>query len=366
MAVPPSTPKAAYGNVNLEFVETLLSYVSGQPTFPSKYPLNMEALQQYYGFMFYKHVLKANVKDGLLNVTGVRDRGYISVGNQEAPVPVGVVQRERNITLTLTASAGDILYILVENQGRVGYGNRMNYNTKGLIANVTLDGQNLTDWVHIPVSLTRDDIGHLHSNQKQIVFRRSADEYELPALYKGVLEVKGQPQDTYLDMSLWTKGQVFINGENLGRYWPHKGPQVRLYVPKYVLQEGSNTVVFLELEKSPCQSSQQCYINFTDKPLVNGSVTPIFDSTLKGNKVKAPKESIIYPQGRSGPLFQYDLDLDLSDKGQQESGEVFNQHRIDPNGNVKQKPKPSTFKRIVVTVIDMIFVYVNKFTFGYL
>ena len=33
--------------------------------------------------------------------------------------------------------------------------------------------------------------------------------------------------DTFLRLDGWTKGIAFINGYNLGRYWPAMGPQVR-------------------------------------------------------------------------------------------------------------------------------------------
>ena len=39
----------------------------------------------------------------------------------------------------------------------------------------------------------------------------------------------------------WTKGQVFVNGFNLGRYWDI-GPQESLYVPGPLLQQGDNQV----------------------------------------------------------------------------------------------------------------------------
>lgn len=66
-----------------------------------------------------------------------------------------------------------------------------------------------------------------------------------------------------------------MNGVNLGRYWPHKGPQVRLYVPKYALKEGSNAITLLELEKHP---TQQSYVTCYDKPLINGTVSPSGDN----------------------------------------------------------------------------------------
>lgn len=51
----------------------------------------------------------------------------------------------------------------------------------------------------------------------------------------------GQAPDTFLDMSGWGKGIVFVNGFNLGRYWS-VGPQQTLYVPGPFLKVGENKV----------------------------------------------------------------------------------------------------------------------------
>ncbi len=52
--------------------------------------------------------------------------------------------------------------------------------------------------------------------------------------------------DTFLDMSKWKKGVVWVNGHNLGRFWSI-GPQQRLYCPAPWLKKGENTVVVLDL-----------------------------------------------------------------------------------------------------------------------
>lgn len=48
----------------------------------------------------------------------------------------------------------------------------------------------------------------------------------------------------------WSKGVVFINGKNLGRYWS-TGPQQTLYVPGPWLHRGDNQVLRL-LQKHTC------------------------------------------------------------------------------------------------------------------
>lgn len=70
------------------------------------------------------------------------------------------------------------------------------------------------------------------------------------------------------------QGQVFINGFNVGRYWPVAGPQVTLYVPAGVLRAppANNQIVLLELESSPSSRDPLAAntIEFVDKPLIDG------------------------------------------------------------------------------------------------
>lgn len=54
--------------------------------------------------------------------------------------------------------------------------------------------------------------------------------------------------DTYLDYRGWNKGLVFVNGFNLGWYWPRKGPQNTQYIPGPLLHYGTNEIVLLEIE----------------------------------------------------------------------------------------------------------------------
>jgi hypothetical protein len=47
-----------------------------------------------------------------------------------------------------------------------------------------------------------------------------------PDVYVGYFDAVAL-QGTYLDTTEWGKGQLFVNGFNLGRYWPKAGPQVK-------------------------------------------------------------------------------------------------------------------------------------------
>ena len=46
-------------------------------------------------------------------------------------------------------------------------------------------------------------------------------------------------------MSGFTKGYVFVNGFNLGRYW-EIGPTKTLFVPAPMLKEGKNEIIVFE------------------------------------------------------------------------------------------------------------------------
>ena len=52
--------------------------------------------------------------------------------------------------------------------------------------------------------------------------------------------------DTFIDVSNFSKGIVWVNGHNLGRYW-NIGPQKRLFCPAPWLREGMNEIMILDL-----------------------------------------------------------------------------------------------------------------------
>jgi beta-galactosidase len=53
-------------------------------------------------------------------------------------------------------------------------------------------------------------------------------------------------RDLFLSTDGWGKGQAFVNGFNLGRYWS-RGPGTTLYVPGALVREGRNELVLFEL-----------------------------------------------------------------------------------------------------------------------
>ena len=82
-----------------------------------------------------------------------------------------------------------------------------------------------------------------------------------PVLFRAVFHLPdGQPGDQWVDTLTppgaspgasepWRKGAVFVNGFNLGRFWPSRGPQRHLYLPAPLLRSGDNELVVLELHQ---------------------------------------------------------------------------------------------------------------------
>jgi beta-galactosidase len=70
-----------------------------------------------------------------------------------------------------------------------------------------------------------------------------------PCFYRGKFNVD-QPGDTFLDTSRLTKGQMWVNGHSLGRFW-NIGPQKTLYLPGPWLTKGANEVVVFDMDAVP-------------------------------------------------------------------------------------------------------------------
>ena len=70
-----------------------------------------------------------------------------------------------------------------------------------------------------------------------------------PEFYSGNFDL-ASPGESYLDMSNWHFGMVWVNGHNLGRFW-NVGAASSLYLPSVWEKRGTNQITILELGKPP-------------------------------------------------------------------------------------------------------------------
>lgn len=277
--IPDNTPKYAYGPVVLHKVGSVLNMLNvlgSKSPLRTVYPLNMEQANHFYGFVLYRHVLKQTYSSAEFKATGIRDRGYVLFDG----IPRGLLDRNSATSFNAFGYPGQTVDIIVENQGRINYGPAINDNKKGLISNVTFGGNILTNWDMYPLHLEKvfsflEERKLTFRNEK---FMQEAKQRQMPyepTVYKGEFVLQSdKPQDTFLNMCGWFKGQAFINGFNVGRYWPIRGPQVTLFVPAGVLYASPtpNVIVMVELEHAPSTGSAGTvdYVEFVKEPIING------------------------------------------------------------------------------------------------
>lgn len=109
---------------------------------------------------------------------------------------------------------------------------------------MTISGTPLTNW-----NMTGYTFSDVSSLRNMATIRiESGTLNNGPIFLRGRFTIVGQPLDTFLDTIGWGKGVAFVNGHNLGRYWPLVGPQITLYVPAPYLRTGENELIVLELE----------------------------------------------------------------------------------------------------------------------
>ncbi|GAB7524020.1 glycoside hydrolase family 35 protein [Paraburkholderia sp. 2C] len=236
-------------------------------------PQTFEQAGQAFGFALYRHTMRhaemAHMHAIALETGCVRDYATVYVDERY----VGAVSRARmpaaqalplnvvhgGVPLPLLSKHAQsrvngrqadeveaVLDILVEGMGRINYGaGDAMLDRKGLIGDAVL----------------RDAAGARHTLTGWEMFLLPMDDAYIANL-RGVCSNPGRsglffragfeldsPGDTYLDMSGWTKGVVWVNGHNLGRYW-HIGPQTRLFCPAPWLKRGENVVTIFDLHQT--------------------------------------------------------------------------------------------------------------------
>ncbi|XP_055710052.1 beta-galactosidase-like isoform X2 [Phlebotomus papatasi] len=216
-----------------------------------------ESLRQMSGLILYEANLpKIRIDPSVLTVNGLADRAHVYQDNHF----VGCLSRENAITrLPINPGTGSRIRILVENQGRINF-DKLD-DIKGILGNVTVqqrlgEEEELRNW---------DISGYPLSNRasmNEFVQRVEGKTVPLPnqngVLTEGPVFFLGNLRltadnigDTYLDPSGWGKGVLYVNGFNLGRYWPVAGPQITMYVPQSILRVGDNSILLLEYQKAP-------------------------------------------------------------------------------------------------------------------
>ena len=216
---------------------TLKPYTSVWENLPaavkSVQPKTFEAYGQDYGFMVYKTTLVGH-KSGKLDIVELHDYATVFLNGQY----VGKIDRrlgEHSIELPKSDVKDPVLEILVEGMGRINFAQAL-IDRKGITDRVTLNGMTLMNWEVFGLPMKSEFVQQLQPAK--------SGEVKPGEFFKGTFTLNNTG-DTYLDMTNFKKGMVWVNGHNLGRYW-EIGPQKRLYCPAPWLKKGENEIVVLD------------------------------------------------------------------------------------------------------------------------
>lgn len=241
-ALPPVAATASLPRFSLPESAALAQLLDAGNMRRARQPLPLEALHQNYGWIWYRTRIAA-AQAGQLVIPEVRDYARVYQNGRELgrlDRSLGEARLGAGIAVALKPGWLDIV---VECMGRINFGSRLQDNLQGIPKPVTLAGRELVDWEMFPLPLDAEQLRRLR-------FAASAAKSG-PMFFRGRFAAGGA--DTFLDMRGWSKGQAWVNGHNLGRFW-NRGPQQALYLPGCWLQPSGNEALLLDWD-APAQAT---------------------------------------------------------------------------------------------------------------
>lgn len=262
---PQPSPKGNYGVVSLNRIGSLflpaIYNLVARKSAKSAYPKTLEELGENYGFVHYSSKLRFPA--GLpmpLTIPTLHDAAQVFVDG----LYQGAMLREQSTTMQITVpKTGSVLDLLVENLGRINFGPEMENEYKG-IKSAQLAKVFLSEWSSTAIPLRDADVMRVANLSTPLLDENFSPATAQPSFFVGYFDTPAPAKDTFLSTSSWTKGIVWINGFNLGRYWC-VGPQATLYVPAPVLRtDGPNQIILFDNYGQRVGTAP--LVNFVDQP----------------------------------------------------------------------------------------------------
>ena len=213
---------------------------------------SFEEMDLGWGAMFYATKLPQIEKSSRLSLNEAHDYAQIFINNKF----IGTIDRtknEKSIKLP-PVKQGATLTILIEAMGRINFGRAVK-DFKGITESVTIDTEinghdvsyHLKNWVIVPIPDSHKTAQHAFDKLDETNRCFSPINFSSPSIgyYRGYFNLK-KVGDTFLNLEQWGKGQVYVNGHALGRFW-RIGPQQTLYLPGCWLKKGRNEIIVMDI-----------------------------------------------------------------------------------------------------------------------
>ncbi len=245
----PADPKViTIPAITLHSTASLVSEAQGADRTVTDDVQSMEDLGQNYGFVLYQKHFDGGLTGALVLPT-VRDYAWVMIDKKVVAEGMSQPPNRRDpkltesLSTTLNHTGPCDLQILVHNLGRTSSPFDQAHSRKGLIDDPTLDGKKLTGWETFPLPLDDGTIHQLPNGPAAM------DDLGGPTFFEATFSLSATGE-TYLDMSKWHFGVVWVNGHNLGRFWD-VGASRSLYLPSVWEKVGENKITVLELGTPP-------------------------------------------------------------------------------------------------------------------
>lgn len=209
--------------------------------FRSATPESMEYFGQNYGFIYYETKIKGKYQMQPLKINGVHDIAHICVDDKK----VAVFDRNKKTNLLgmnkhqmfIGGVDGEKkIGILVDAMGRINYGEKLE-DRKGIES--VIFGKQIMFGYDV-YCLPMDNLDKLE-------FTNQMANNE-PVFVRGIFKANSK-DECFVHMDNFGKGNVWINGYNIGRYWTKKGPQKALYIPGSLLNtDKENEIIIFDIE----------------------------------------------------------------------------------------------------------------------
>lgn len=213
---------------------------------------SMEEFDQIGGYILYTKTIDYDSEMNIIKLAGIRDRAHVYVNKKL----VGIRMRGEDETVIKCDDyfkKGDVIDVLVENMGRICYGEDTYLGDRKGITEAIILTHEINGEVRSPgkVAFNWDIHCFEADNTSDIKFTDLNNKIEndnfLPKFYKGSFKTD-KKESCFIHFDNLKKGIILVNGFNLGRYW-ERGPLKALYLPGAILNDNeANEILIFETD----------------------------------------------------------------------------------------------------------------------